>query len=147
MKDIAEFSGEHRFLSNFYPSQIELDGKVYGTAEHAYQAYKTLDENGRWWIRQLQTPGQAKRAGRHVTIRADWEDIKVEVMRRVVRAKFDQNPRYAEWLLATGSAQLIEGNTWGDRFWGMCEDTGLNWLGRILMEIRHELFLKTLGAP
>jgi ribA/ribD-fused uncharacterized protein len=145
MKDVLEFSGEFRFLSNFHPAAVELDGRVYTTVEHAYQAAKTTVEEERWHIRHLQTPGQAKRAGRKVTPREDWESVKIDVMRALVREKFFEHRELGSRLLATGDVELVEGNTWGDRFWGMCEDTGLNWLGRILMDVRGELRSRSAG--
>ena len=85
------------------------------------------------------SPSVAKRKGRKVTLRNDWEEVKFWVMLGVCSAKFTQNKDLAEQLLATGDEELIEGNTWGDRTWGMVNGTGKNWLGKILMQIREEL--------
>lgn len=137
--DISSFDGPHRFLSNFWVCPLECGGHSWRSVEHAYQAMKTSDPEERRRIRELATPGQAKRAGQRVAIRPGWDEVKVEVMRHLVRAKFRQNSELAAKLLATGDAHLEEGNHWGDRFWGVCDDTGLNWLGRILMEVREEL--------
>ncbi len=136
---IKEFQGEHRFLSNFWPAEVELDGIKYPTIEHAYQAAKTLDEERRKVIQAQTTPGEAKRAGRKVKIRPDWEDVKIGIMLDLVRQKFTNNVKLRNRLLATGDEELIEGNTWGDTFWGRCKGIGQNNLGKILMKIRKEL--------
>lgn len=80
----------------------------------------------------------AKKLGKLVTIRPDWDEIKVEVMYEIVKAKFHYNPDLREMLLATEDAELIEGNWWGDTFWGVCKGQGLNNLGKILMRVRDE---------
>lgn len=83
----------------------------------------------------------AKRQGRQVALREDWEEVKVGLMEEVVRAKFFQNPDLGKRLLATGDTPLVEGNTWGDTCWGVDTRTGQgeNHLGLILMKIRGEL--------
>ena len=84
-------------------------------------------------------PSQAKYKGRRVTLRSDWERVKVDLMYQICKAKFTQHADLAEQLLATGDAELIEGNTWGDRIWGAVNGVGANNLGKILMRIRAEL--------
>jgi ribA/ribD-fused uncharacterized protein len=139
---IDRFIGQYRFLSNFHPSVVTYEGKEYSTIEHAYQAAKTIDLGERETIRLAQTPGIAKRAGKKVNLRDDWDEIKVPVMTGLVWQKF-QEPGLRQQLLDTGSEELIEGNTWGDRFWGVSRGTGQNWLGRILMKVRGELAPRT----
>lgn len=139
MDKIDSFKGEFSFLSNFHPSPITINGIEFPTVEHAYQAAKTLDEQERFRIAGLERPGQAKYAGRRVKLRSDWEDVKVEVMTELVRHKFTQNEDLGKSLVATGDAELIEGNTWNDRFWGVCRGKGENHLGKILMKVRDEL--------
>lgn len=136
---IGEFQGEYRFLSNFWPAPCEFEGVRYPSSEHAYQAAKTLDTVERSRIAALSTPSEAKKAGRALALRADWETVKFDVMRACVRSKFALNPDLAEKLLATGDALLEEGNTWGDRTWGVVDGVGENRLGRILMDVRGEL--------
>lgn len=131
---INSFSGKYCFLSSFYPTQIKYGG-IYPTAEHAFQAAKTLSMNERFKIAQLATPGQAKRAGRKVTLRADWEDIKLQVMEEILLVKFF-NRELAEKLISTGGQMLVEGNNWGDTFWGVCDGKGQNHLGKLLMGVR-----------
>lgn len=138
MSKIDSFSKEYEFLSNFYSQEITYDGIKYPTNEHAFQAAKTLDLEERKVISSLPTPGQAKRAGRRVSLRPDWEEVKFDVMKEIVILKFI-NPALKEKLLATGDSELIEGNTWNDRCWGVCKGVGQNNLGRILMEVRELL--------
>ena len=137
---IAEFQGEYRFLSNFYPAVVEFEGITYPSVEHAYQSAKTLDMNERRRIAAIADPGEAKRAGRALNPqRTDWEQAKFDVMETCVRYKFTHHPELREKLLATGDAQLEEGNTWGDRIWGVYQGQGDNRLGKILMKVRDEL--------
>jgi len=128
------------FLSNFYPAEVELDGGIYRTVEHAYQAAKTLDLVERRQIQKARTPGVAKKMGRGISIRTNWEDIKVSIMYQLVKQKFTNHPLLMEKLLDTEDAELIEGNDWGDLFWGVCNRRGygFNHLGRILMKVREE---------
>lgn len=84
-------------------------------------------------------PSQAKKLGRSVSLRPDWEDIKIDIMYNICKAKFTQNETLKTKLLKTGDATLIEGNTWGDKIWGQVNGVGENNLGKILMRIREEL--------
>lgn len=138
MNPIARFSGKHRFLSNFWPAEVELDGLYYPTVEHAYQAAKTFDSFWRDIIRCAETPQEAKQTGRLAPLRHGWEEIRLEVMRGLVWQKF-AHPDLRAKLLATGTAELIEGNTWGDIYWGVYGGVGENNLGRILMNIRERI--------
>ena len=112
---------------------------IYPTAEHAYQAAKTETPAERKMIRGLDSPGKAKRAGLKVTLRPGWDGIKLDIMKQVVRDKFQRHPDLRDRLVATGSAQLIEENDWGDTYWGVSAGGGANHLGRILMVVRAEL--------
>ena len=136
---ILEFSGEHRFLSNFAPVEIDWEWIVYSSVEHAFVASKTLDISERKIIAGLDTPGKAKRYGRALDLRPNWDLMKVDVMTKLVSFKFRQ-PLYAGKLAQTGDRYLIEGNGWGDKFWGQSpvgSNDGKNVLGKILMEIRE----------
>lgn len=126
-------------LSNFYQSLFELDGRTWPTVEHYFQAMKSATIDGMHLVREAATPGEAKRLGRRVTIRPDWDAVRLSVMRRGVAAKFTHDGPLGRWLLDTGDALLVEGNTWNDRFWGVCGGTGENWLGTLLMARRAEL--------
>jgi len=140
---ITSFSGEHAFLSNFYLHPIEIDGDVYPTNEHAFQALKTDVAAERQRVREAPTPASAKAKGKRVTLRPGWDTERLVVMERVVRAKF-ADPELARLLVATGNRELIEGNKWRDTVWG-CVRTkeggwkGRNELGKILMRVREEL--------
>ena len=135
MQSIESFQGKHRFLSNFWPARVKLDDVEYPTVENAYQAAKTL--SGRHVFLSCRA-GDAKRLGRGVTLRPDWEAVKVETMRGLLRQKFAAEP-LRSMLIETGDARLVEGNTWGDRFWGVCGGAGQNMLGHLLMSVRDEL--------
>lgn len=138
MNQITEFSGEYRFLSNFWPARVELDGVIYPSVENAFQAAKTFDSKQRIPF-TLCSPRDAKRAGRKVSLRADWENVKLQIMEDLVTQKFTNHSYLKEQLKATGQTTLIEGNTWGDTFWGVCKGVGKNHLGKILMRVRSKL--------
>jgi ribA/ribD-fused uncharacterized protein len=136
--EILGFFKEYRFLSNYHFADVELDGEIYRTTEHAYQAAKTLNPLERKKIQQLPEPKQARLMGQTVSYRSDWDDIKVQVMSDLNRQKFSQDP-LRTMLLATGDAYLEETNGWKDTYWGVCEGKGLNMLGKVLMYIRQDL--------
>lgn len=143
---INSFSGSYEFLSNFYTSPFIWRGNKYTTVEHAFQAAKTLNPVERKVIMEAPTPGRAKKLGRAVALRPDWEEVKEQVMYECVNAKFHSSAALAIALLATGDEELIEGTTgWHDNIWGSCECPkcknieGQNKLGKILMKVRQEL--------
>lgn len=139
-KVIDSFRGEYKFLSNFYtPAPTMYDGIIYSSSEHAFAAAKTLDLEIRKDIQATLAPSMAKAIGRALELRPDWEGVKIGIMYTIVRDKFIRNSGLQRRLLATGDAELVEGNTWGDKFWGVCDGEGENHHGRILMEIRKEL--------
>ncbi|QBZ72432.1 hypothetical protein SEA_CIRCINUS_178 [Streptomyces phage Circinus] len=147
---IGKFDGENYFLSNFSPSEIMFDYEdeklVFKNGEAAFQAAKVRSMASKdpaeksAYVKRLEaasSPNDAKYAGRSVKIDLEhWETIKVKCMREVVFQKFQQNPELRVSLMQTGHALLVEGNTWGDKFWGRCEGKGFNILGGILMEVR-----------
>jgi ribA/ribD-fused uncharacterized protein len=142
---IKSFTGQFAWLSNFYTSVILIDELTYPTVEHAFQAAKTLNLIEREAIRDARSPGVAKRMGRHVQLRTNWETIKFDVMKNCLRAKFSVEP-LRQLLLDTDNAHLEEGNTWGDTCWGTVNGHGANYLGRLLMEVRTELRSKDAGT-
>jgi len=143
MKPITEFRGPYRWLSNFDWREVEFEGLMYPSSEHAFQAAKTLDLELRKAIRDQPTYLKAKRAGRKLKLRADWEDVKVQVMETILRDKFTRHLDLRSKLLDTGDAELVEGNDWHDHDWGVCTcgdcPPGKNNLGKVLMKIREEL--------
>ena len=136
---ITNFGDEDtRFLSNFWMPVIGLEGP---SVEHVYAAAKAVSELDREAILACQTPGQAKRLGSKVQKIKCWDDIKLNVMFSALLIKFNfkKNPELARQLLLTKDRDIIEGNTWGDTFWGTCNGKGENHLGKQLMEIRSLL--------
>lgn len=142
---VLAFRGRWEFLSNFHASPLEVGGITYPALENAYQAHKTTDLRIRRQFSMI-GPSKAKRLGRAVQLRDDWEDIKISLMRQLIKLKFADDSYLAHKLVATGKRELIEGNTWGDRFWGQTHGKGLNWLGRLLMERREELHNATAAT-
>jgi hypothetical protein len=136
---IETFDGDHRFLSNFALAKVEYCGYEYPSAEHAYQAAKTLDPAVRREILAAKSPSAAKKMGRKVDQRPDWDKLKWGIMFDIVWTKFHKNPRLAEKLKETGDAQLIEGNWWGDTYFGVSNGQGANHLGKILELVRETL--------
>lgn len=138
------FSGPYEFLSNFFPSPIRYQGVLFATVEHGYQAMKTVDPRERARIQRAPDPGIAKMIGKNsrlTTMRPDWDDIKVKVMRELLLLKFVPGTELAMKLLATGNEPLVEINCWHDNIWGVCmcrqcPGTGTNHLGRLLVDIR-----------
>lgn len=143
---IRQFKDEYEKFSNFYPCTVYFEGRHYPTVEHAYVASKTKDEMFRIKISKLSAKqaGLAKRLGRKVKIRKDWELVKFSIMKRLLMQKFSQH-EFKKLLLSTGNKFIIEGNYWHDNIWGDCycekckNITGRNMLGKMLMEIRSLL--------
>jgi len=131
------------FMSNFYSVEFTYRGRQYKTAEHAFQEAKTNDASWRRRIREAATPKEAKRLGRQCPMDAQWDHHKISVMRDIVLAKFQSNPKLAAKLVATEKRLLEEDAPW-DSFWGTGRDgTGRNELGRVLMVVRRELMSDT----
>lgn len=128
----------YRFLSNFYDSPVHYNGFHYRNSESAYQANKFIDLEQEFVSKN---PMNAKRKAwkKRDQIRPDWDDIKYDVMNDILWAKFTQSDDLKEKLIATGDREIIEGNYWGDTYWGMCEGVGENNLGKLLMQLRSEL--------
>jgi len=131
---IDRFAGEYHYLSNFY---VESDGSF---VEREFQAAKATDPYIQNIILSQVKPAVAKKNGSKVIcIRPDWHDVRIGYMRLYVLGKFLFNPELAAKLKRTGNYKIVDGNHWGDRFWGVCGGHGSNWLGRILMEVRDFL--------
>lgn len=135
---ISEFRGKYAFLSNFYEASVQYDGLPFHNNEAAFQSAKILEKQKRMLFCGL-NPSDAKRLGRRLKLRPDWEQVKTEVMEIIVRDKFARNPDLKERLLATSNTALVESNTWGDTCWGVCKGEGENRLGHILMQVRNKL--------
>lgn len=128
------FRNEYWFLSNMYPCKIRVNGLEFECAEACFQSFKTEDKEARKAFQKI-NGFEAKKLGRKVNLRSDWNKIRLEVMFRVVNAKFRQNPELYK-LLKKVDGLIVEDNTWNDRFWGKCNGVGQNNLGVILMAIR-----------
>lgn len=128
----------YKFLSNFYSSRIWLFGRSFRSAEHAYQAMKATNKEDFMEVCKAGIPAKARKLGRKIEIRKDWDRIKVNVMGVIVYAKFS-SPKLGRLLIRTYPITLVEGNTWKDRFWGVYRGRGKNMLGQILMECRNSL--------
>jgi ribA/ribD-fused uncharacterized protein len=134
---IPEFSPPWECFRNFHPSPIIIQDEEYDTVEHAYQAYKTLNPVEREYVRNAPTPREAKKRGRHVTLREDFPIVRIPLMRLFVLTKFTRHRRCRQVLTLSHDAIIQEGNWWGDTFWGICNGKGENNLGIILMEVRN----------
>jgi len=149
---IQGFIGAFEFLSNFYKSSFVYDSRTWRTVEHAYQAFKSEDHDVQEGIRELLSPGKAKRAGKEVVMRDDFEEHKDHLMWMLVFQKFSQNKALRTALLDTGECEIIEVNDWHDQYWGacyctLCEDfdkPNQNRLGMTLMNVRKAFQDETL---
>lgn len=146
---IQGFQGEYRFLSNFWYAEIILPYSITAfnkddtfkahTNEHAYQACKALTFLGFTTVLHCDTPGKAKRMGKSITIRDNWNNYRTNTMYLINVAKYTQHRELRKKLLATDNQEIQEVNHWNDQFWGICNGKGENNLGKILMQIREEL--------
>lgn len=135
---IKEFQGTYRWLSNFWPCEVELDGITYPTTEHAYQAAKFIDTQTRKKIARASTPGKAKQMVRNLLKTRNFTYTeKIDTMYKLLLQKFSKEP-FKTKLLATGNQEIMEGNCWGDTFWGVCCGEGANHLGKLIMDIRKQ---------
>lgn len=138
---INQFQGPYRWLSNFAPCNIRLGKRNFPSVEHAYMSCKSHDLEWKNTCSQgNHKPGKIKRMSRKISLRNDWNLIKLQVMENCLRIKFNQEP-YKSKLLSTGDQYIQEGNFWNDKFWGVCLKThkGENNLGKLIMKIRKEL--------
>lgn len=143
---IKGFQGEYRFLSNFWEDEkpLHIGGLTAPTAEHLYQALKTNEPREIFWVLDSKSPGEAKRRGREVTVRENWDELRYNAMKTTLGVKFLGNFALMGQLVGTEDAELIESNTWHDNYFGVCScdkcadegKVGLNTLGRLLMELR-----------
>lgn len=124
------------WLSNFALCSVLYDARMYPSVEHAYQAAKTVDQDMRDQVWRCATPQAAKRMGKQLELRPDWEDVKLHIMRMLLERKFLNDRDMRGRLLATGSEQLLHLAPW-DMFWGVnYMGTGRNELGRMIMDTR-----------
>ena len=124
------------YLSNFFESVVLYEGLLYRNAESAFQASKCAEPKDRLQFQPL-LGAEAKALGRRITLREDWNKIKLNTMYEILKAKFEGNPDLLAKLIATGDEEIVEGNTWNDTYWGKCNGKGENQLGILLMTIRE----------
>lgn len=139
---IAEFKDDYWFLSNFSRYGFTVNSIYYPTNEHFYQAHKvkSFDDPDFYLIVNAETPKLAKKYGQKVSIRLDFDDNKINIMRWGLFYKYTQNLNILKKLLDTGDQELVEGNTWNDTYWGVCKGIGKNHLGKLHMEIRATVY-------
>ena len=141
---VLRFKGEYLFLSNFFWSDLEFEGLTYPSVEHAFQAAKLLtnaERQAHGFLSRDVTFGQAKRKGRNVQLRADWSDVKEQVMMECLSSKFSAD-KLRRKLLGTQKMKLIDGHDGSpDIYWGfhIPSNKGANRLGLILMDLRQQL--------
>ena len=133
---IDNFTGKNYFLSNFSHSKIKMNGLIFDNGEAAFHSHKDPSRASEF---VGLNPSAAKKLGRNVKLREDWEEVKDNIMYQVTVAKFSQNIHLKERLLATGDKDLVEGNNWNDKYWGVCDGEGKNLFGRILVLTRNYL--------
>lgn len=119
---------------------------MYATAEHAYQAAKSVNPLVRHSFTLDADPAHAKRMGREIDLREDWESVKLGVMEVILRSKYERHSGLRDSLLQTGNRPLVERNHWGDTFWGICNGKGENHLGKLLERLRFEFRCEILNA-
>lgn len=136
---IVNFFGEYRWLSNFWNAPLVFPEITFPNVECAYQALKS--ENPEDWLMFTNiSASTARKRGKLLPLRPDWNDaFKLRLMYQLVYKKFHDHPDLKGKLLNTGDAELIEGNHWGDTYWGVSQGQGTNYLGRILMQVRKDL--------
>lgn len=127
------------WFSNFNGGPVTVDYVTYPSVENYYQSQKTEDLRARE-IFQKCSPSTAKKLGRNLNLRKDWDSIKTEIMFKGLLQKFKPGTKQAAALLSTGKAEIVEWNNWGDQYWGKTLDgVGSNVLGSLLMQIRDIL--------
>jgi ribA/ribD-fused uncharacterized protein len=129
-------------LNNFSANAVEINGTLYPTSEHAYQAAKCTDPKGKGEIRQAKSPLLAKEVSNEKYKFAkdpNWNNKKLAVMEAILRAKLDQHQEVRDALIRSGNEEIAEDSP-TDNFWGRGKDgNGENQLGKLWMKIRSEL--------
>lgn len=133
------FRGRYYYLSNMYECEIKINDEfTFSSVESAFQACKSKDKDVRRMF--LDKNGfESKRLGRRIELREDWNDVRLNIMYGLLWIKFNNNDDLKRLLLSSGNEELVEDNSWGDRFWGRCNGVGENNLGKLLMIVRKKL--------
>lgn len=137
---IKEFKNQYFFLSNFYECPVYYNKLVFCNAEAAFQAQKVIDEKEQYKFINLNA-SQARKLGKTIVLREDWEEVKDNIMYEIVKRKFTVNKELQQKLIGTKDEELVEGNWCHDTYWGVDSKTGIgkNKLGKILMKVREEV--------
>jgi ribA/ribD-fused uncharacterized protein len=136
-------------FTNFAPYGFFASNTFWKTSEHYFQAQKFPKMALYEEVRQALTPTEARKLARtnFRRQRADWDDVRLDVMREALRQKFDSNPPLKQLLLSTGHRLLVEASE-EDPFWGFGPDReGQNNLGKLLMELRDRYRAEAGDAP
>ena len=137
---IRGFFDQFRFLSNFHVSPCHYNDHCYMSTEHAYMAQKATNREDMVYIATSPNPIEARRRGKTIKLREDWDDIRLDVMYKANLSKY-KDPIMRRRLQQTGNRYLEETNWWNDKFWGVCNGQGQNNLGKIIMRVRYEMGL------
>ncbi|MDD3694290.1 MAG: NADAR family protein [Candidatus Pacebacteria bacterium] len=137
---IKEFQNEYRWLSNMFPVEIPFQGHTYRSVEHAYQAQKSKEISWKMFCTQEIYPKIVKKKSHEISLRLDWEEVKLGIMEELLFLKFSQK-FFQTKLLETKDQEIQEGNDWDDVFWGVDKMTGIgeNHLGKLIMKVREKL--------
>lgn len=136
---------KYGFMSNFAEGFefVDQDGLIWSTSEHHYQAQKATNEEDRSRVQMARTAFDSKQIGGSITLRPDWDEVKIDCMRQTLALKFAEGSKAADRLMDTQAAYLVEDTPWGDQFWGKTYGVGESHLGKLLMERRESLILGT----
>ncbi len=152
LSPIEGFKRPYDFLSNTSAFPIVIDNIYYMTAEHAFQAHRVLSPKKREIVALSPTPEQARLLGQRLPLRDDWEEVKDEVMRKILEVKFSSN-QLRPALIQLADRQIINSNTSHDQYWGDCtchsheSVPGENRLGKMLMSLRDDLIAAADNPP
>lgn len=140
------FIGAWDVFDNFSAFSITYDGKYYATVEHAFQSlkYEVTSPEIAEKIRLMASPNQVFAFTRNDEVKAlrdpSWDEKKIDIMTKLIRAKYDQHEIVQDILRSSGNLNIVEMND-NDDFWGWGpgpDHTGRNELGKIWMKIREE---------
>lgn len=133
---IKTFEDSYKQFSNFYIRDVIYKNILYKTREHAFQCQKATNQKDFEYVYHSKDPYRAKQRANHIKCEPNWKNIRVKIMHEIVLSYFQQHKDAKNLLLSTGTEEIQEGNTWGDKFWGVVDGEGENWLGQILMDVR-----------
>ena len=139
LREINWFTGRYEFLSNSYNCDIEYDGIKYTNAATAFIAQQCTDEGAKRKFARLAV-NKARAKARNLPYNEEFEDNRLDIMRAILKAKFDQNPKLKRYLMGTKRLILVNNIGYRDEFWGVYNESGKNMLGKLLMELRDNYY-------